>query len=179
MKTSFQAPSTDPSPLYGRIFERELRDKIFAKACEVLGLDPEKRDDYVGTEYYTMRCIEDVGKALLTKAIDNIEHGMGQNSALAPLLDFKDMVNTMSYFPKSKSEKPAPKLTPKPAASAPAKPALASTPIGEQVGPQVVAELKAAVAVTPAPVSTPAEAPAAVETPIVTVKGKARKVANG
>ena len=170
MKTSFQMPSSDPSPLYGRIFDKALRDRIFATACKVLDLDESDRDLYVGTEYYTMRCIEDVGKALVKKATSDIDSGMGEHSALAPLLDFKDMVNKGSYFLKATSEKPAPpKLTHKPSLA---------TPIGEQVGPQVVAELKAAVAVTPAPVSTPAEAPAA-ETPAVTPKAKARKVANG
>ena len=180
MKTSFQMPSSDPSPLYGRIFIKELRDKIYAKAVEVLGVEPARRDDFVGTEYYVLRLLDDLVAKMVKDAEKAItEDGIGVNSAFAPVLDFKDMVARESYFPIAKSEKPAPpKLTPKPAAYAPVKPEFASTPIGEQVGPQVVAELKAAVAVTPAPVSTPAEAPAA-ETPAVTPKAKARKVANG
>ncbi|MBI2475424.1 hypothetical protein HYV69_03315 [Candidatus Uhrbacteria bacterium] len=181
MKTSFQTPSTDPSPLYGRVFEKNLRDKIYAKAVEVLGLEPARRDDFVGTEYYVLRLLEDLVKKMVKDAVKAIEeNGMGVNSAFASILDFKDMVARESYFPQVKFEKPAPKLTPKPTPkpAQTAKPAPASSSIGEQIGETVVAELNAAVGVIPAPVSAPAAASAA-ETPIVTVKGKGRKVANG
>lgn len=188
MKTSFQMPSTDPSPLYGRIFDKALRDAIFATACKVLDLDEGDRDLYVGTEYYTTRCVEDVGKALVKKAISDIDNGMGEHLALAPLLDFKDMVNKGSYFLKTSSEKPAPlKLTPKPTAKSITVVKTGET-LGDQLGEQIVAELRKVI--EPAPVFAPTEpeavmptasepeaADADAEVPVVAPKAKRR--ANG
>lgn len=151
-----QLPSTDVSPLWGYIFPPELCDAVFALAVKVLGVDPNARQAYVGTRYYTARCIEDIGKALLHKAIEDVRGGVGEHTAMAPLLDFKDQVNNLAYLPSEMSSRVvrnAPATEAKPAAKPQAGPIGGVVKPGTKlIDPAIAAELQASVGgIEPAP----------------------------
>lgn len=132
--------SADPSPLYGRQFNKGLRDAIFKKAQELFGYPDDARADYVGTEYYVLRTVEMIGELLIANGHKAAAGGAGYYVAYGPWLDFSEMVARESF-----SQRPfVPKTTAKPGTK-PIEAVKPGTKLGDTVDPATMAELQAAV----------------------------------
>ncbi len=106
--------SADPSPLYGLIFPRALRDLVFAKAVELFGHKPDERDQLVAADYRFLTLLEKVGIRMVSDAELAISDGTGRNQAYAPFWDFRDQVNDLVVVPSNRERQKKPRRDERP-----------------------------------------------------------------